>query len=1390
MNTLLKILIIEDVRTDFMLLERHLHLHGFTNQNRCIDSNAELAAALEEEWDLILSDYCVPGMDFRITLQRIQEKHPDLPVILVSGSIGEEEAVELLHLGLTDFVLKDKLARLPEVIRRALHEADNRRSRQQAEIALFKSEEQFRQLFESSRDALLLTMRPPSNFSKANRAALELFGATSEAELTALNPLDLSPELQPDGRPSREKAQEIIEIVLREGSHLFEWKHKRLNGQTFDADVQLTRMELEGKIYVHANVRDVTQRKRTESQLYLFSDALRQSLQPILLTDSGFCVTYVNPAFTHLFGYQVADITGKPVACIVPQTEGKEPNNTDLIIQLRVANSWYGEVNRIAQDGTLIPVAVSIGAIRNYSGELLGFVASYLDLRPLLQRESRLRKFALAVEQSSDNIIITDLDANIEYVNEAFEYNTGYNRNEVIGKNPRLLHSGKTPPETYLAMWDTLSHGRTWHGEITNRHKNGKEHINFVTMSPIRQADGQISHYVSVQEDITERKKAEAILFESNVRFATVFHTSPIGIAIGRLADGAFVDINKAFEKLLGYNLQEIMGKTGDDIQMWVDSGIRTEVLNAMRAGKVIQNIEAQFRKKSGEIFDISYTGCCVEISGTPHFIGMVTDITMQKEARLTLERDKETLESLVTARTAELVAARDIAENANRAKSDFVSNMSHEIRTPLNAIMGLAYLLERAKLPSEPTELVQKIRAAGLSLKNIIDDILDFSKIEVGKIQIEHSPFRLGDVLDKLATIMSVNAGDKDIETIILPPPSSASHLRGDALRLEQVLINLISNALKFTEKGQVELRVNVVAEEEKQVTLRFAVRDTGIGITPEQQEEIFKAFSQADISTTRRFGGTGLGLTISSRLVTLLGGKLEVSSIPKRGSEFYFSVTFEREPKALQSTPEMGHIKTLIAADNPSVREALRIITTDRGWLTLTVESNTEAIRQVLDQHKKDEPIGLIILDWKMSGMNGLAAARALSEAYKEDRPPIVMMSTPQMRDELLTHPDSRFIDAVLNKPVTPSGLYNAVARALNAHKGGKETTHSQPLLPSQRLTELRLLVVDDSEINREVARQIFVDEGAHVELANDGREAVDFLQAHPTEIDLVLMDVQMPVMDGYEATRLIRETPKLATLPVIALTAGAFKEQQEKANAVGMTGFIPKPFDVDRAIALIQKLAGRTINTVPPTPVPSPEPGVSSAEPDFPGLAVERGLAIWKNVTTYRQYLRKFAHNYANCVQEMAKMERTDAASIAHKLKGSAGNLAILDVAALAAEVDHALRAGDNPTNEYIKLQAALDIALASITRYSSHDVATDTLASNTLDREKVAALLARMLKAFDSDNPDEIDPVRVELDKLLPPVHLKPIHLALENFDFRGGESATRTLAKNLGVSLDR
>jgi len=733
-----------------------------------------------------------------------------------------------------------------------------------------------------------------------------------------------------------------------------------------------------------------------------------------------------------------------------------------------------------------------------------------------------------------------------------------------------------------------------------------------------------------------------------------------------------------------------------------------------------------------------------------------------------------------------ELIKRAEVAEAANLAKANFVANMSHEIRTPMNAILGLSYLLEKMQISGDVSELVRKIRISGRSLLGIINEILDFSKIEAGRVEVEHAPFNLDDVLENLSTIMAACASKDEVELIIKSVPDGMNGLVGDALRVEQVLINLANNALKFTDQGHVEVGVTALSQDDKRVTLRFAVRDTGIGMTQEQQARIFSPFTQADASTSRRFGGTGLGLTICRRLVSMMGGELGVNSMPGQGSEFWFTLTFERNTSRSLSVPSMANLRALIVDDNPIALEALRDTAQSLGWLATTADSGEKAITYLQQATASPDGHEVFVLDWKMPGVDGLAVARAIRERHTGGKAPIVIMVTAYSREGLMDVAGPDLVDAVLTKPATASSLYNAVSKAMQV-RNGLQSPQSQAKM-THRLQGLRLLVVDDSGINREVAQRIFEGEGAVVQNAVNGQEAFDWLMVHPGDVDLVLMDIQMPVMNGYEASRLIRGEPSLQHVPIVALTAGAFKRQQLAAEAVGMNGFLSKPFDVDAAIDLIRQLTGRqgALTGGSPSEDAVTQPG--QLDHHLPVLDVELGLRLWKDADVYRSYLRRFADNVPKLVSDLSTADARTCAALAHKLKGSAGNLALPDVAHCAGELDRVCEQGADPQQYKAGLKVALDTVVKSIDRYAPAPVASEAAEVPTeVDPKRLRALLEQALAALNEDDPDAIEPIMAELRQQLTAGQLAVLTQAVENYDFRLAESALRVLAQTLNLN---
>ncbi|MBP9147295.1 MAG: PAS domain-containing protein [Rhodoferax sp.] len=1331
------------------------------------------------------------------------------------------------------------------------------------------------------------------------------------------------------------------EIAANDAAIMMGGKNSKLEESVLGLDGKpMVFAEIKGPVFdTHGQVvglfgisRDITLQVQEDQQRLLLSEAFMQTTQAMLFADAQLLITYANPAFCELFGYQRDELVGQSVSCLSPLSPEALAVQSSMVHKLKEHGSWAGKVERRTKNGTCIPVFVTLGVVRDAHDQLLGFFGSYADLRPQLDHEKLRGRLFLAESswQASDearsiaegnlehrestfrsmleNMLggcqIVDFDWRYTFINKAAEVQNRCSVASLLGRTVMECWPGIT--ETVVFGWEKacMQERTVQSGEQEFVFPDGAVGWFHVIVQPVPEGIAIYSEDISAQKRLqTElalfNQQLEAQLRQSSQEYLDIYHHAPCGYH-SLAPDGTILRVNQTELDMLGYTREEYQGhRVFEFVAPQCAEHVKREFA-AMLANGRVRDVEVDFIAKNGQVKSFLISGDLIrDEAGRPKETNSMMVDNSERRAREQQIRDLNRLLNEVVAalpfglvvydqqrrvvlrntlfgelldyppellakeplcfadavrfnhargdypqrsfeevlagftkvmderqavqierqqangtfleiralpisngwtlltytdisahKLAEqtLHAARKTAEAATAAKSAFIANMSHEIRTPLNAILGLAYLLEQLSLPGEANDLAYKIRVAGRSLLSIINDILDFSKIESGKLQIENRPFRLGDVLDNLSTIMSSSAGEKDLELIIAPPPGKTSQLHGDAMRLEQVLINLAGNAIKFTERGHVELAVSVVAKQEQHITLRFSVRDSGIGIALDKQKEIFELFSQVDGSISRRFGGTGLGLAISRRLVACMGGELQVTSVPGSGSEFWFELRFEHGQDSWLAAPEMAGLNVLVADDNPIAREALCGTVQGLGWQATGVGSGEAAIRHVQARAQRPQQTEVLLLDYKMPGLDGLATAKRIREELNDDHDPIIIMVTAYSSRERLQHPDRHLADAVLSKPITASSLYNAVAHALRVRQGIEAQPASHAVA---RLRGMRILVVDDSDINREVAYRILVSEGAQVELTNDGQQALDWLTKHPDGVQIVLMDVQMPVLNGYEATRQIRRNPALVNLPVVALTAGVFMEQQDLANNAGMNAVITKPFDVDSAIAVIIKLTGwkpPLPNTAPASPALPRGDKLANDSQDMPGLAISAGLALWQDPARYRQYLRKFVQTYGDVVSTLQTLEPADAAALAHKFKGAASYMALKDVAALAEQVNADLHLGRNPAQSLRELDLAFGTALTSIHQYAPPESPGEVAMAAGFEATRLAELLHQLLQAFDTDQPSLIRPVLAELDTGRSGDRLQALHTALDDYDFRGGEAATRTLAHSLGVAL--
>jgi PAS domain S-box-containing protein len=797
-----------------------------------------------------------------------------------------------------------------------------------------------------------------------------------------------------------------------------------------------------------------------------------------------------------------------------------------------------------------------------------------------------------------------------------------------------------------------------------------------VSVSKMPMGEGEPHHFITVSRDVTARLDLQAELEQKERQFRSLVENSP--------------DVIARFDPALRclYANPALLART----RLTTPLGLDPDGLFGGAAGHELkERLATVLARGNASDFEMDWADAqgqalCTLVHLTPEFDAKREILSVLLIGRDLTERKRAEAER----------QAREAAEAASRAKGEFLASMSHEIRTPMNAIIGMSYLALQGSLNHQQQRYIQTVHRSAESLLGIINDILDFSKIEAGKLDMEQIDFDLADVMDSLASLLGMRAEEKGLELIFDQSPLVPTWLVGDPSRLGQVLINLGNNAVKFTEHGEIVVSVQLVERDDASVLLQFEVRDTGIGISAAQQQRLFTPFAQADVSTSRRFGGTGLGLAICRRLVDLMGGEIGVESELGVGSRFRFTVRLgvRAAPPAPPRQEGLQGARLLIVDDNPSARQILVGMARTLGMRAESARGGEQAMQMLVHEDSLGDPYDLVLVDWKMPRMDGLACLRAIEQATFRKRAPAVLMVTGFGVDELKQRlaKDEMPLGAVLSKPVSPSSLQEACCTALGRAVFGKDRAalRDETLQASkERLRGARVLLVEDNAVNQELARTLLGSAGIVVTVVEDGQQAIDIL-GHET-FDGVLMDCQMPIMDGYTATATLRRQHRLHDLPIIAMTANAMVGDREKALAAGMNEQIGKPIKVDEMFATL----ARWIRPKALTPSGASTNAQQDAAVSLPGIDVSTWLnSGMGDMDLYRRLLGMFLHDQETFPVPFEKAieaaDITTARRLAHSLKSLAATLGAHGVEHAASALEAACIADDS----MLKLKGLLD------------------------------------------------------------------------------------------------
>ncbi|MFN8607929.1 MAG: response regulator [Vulcanimicrobiota bacterium] len=1143
-----------------------------------------------------------------------------------------------------------------------------------------------------------------------------------------------------------EREHALLDALMPVVAMTLEILQRNLETQSLlkETQEQAQRMEVQAAQLEEQTVELDAQKAELKMTETWFRSIIESAPDGLLVADEQGVILLANPNAEDIFGYSHGDFLGLHMDQLVAG----------------LASGVEGRVNGKRKDGTQFALEVGISKLPSLGGNGICFCVTLRDISPRVQLEEQIQRSHFladtALELSQAGYWHMPLDGS--------EYLFASERAAAIfGEEPtpewryhimdrwyvQVKKGDPAAAAVAIKAFRAASQGLSDRFEATYaylRPSDGQRAWIHAVANVVRDQEQKPVAMYGVVRDITRQRAAEERIKTSEKQVRYMLESSPVSVGLVNVHSGLLVFANESLATMLAGELEGMIGRP-----LALNASVAEnfqEIRDRLHDGEDLLNIPIELATFDGRTIYVLASYVHVIYENEPCILCWLFDVT-------------------------ELRQAKELAEGATRMKSDFLANMSHEIRTPMNAIIGMSHLALKTDLTPRQRDYVRKIQLSGQHLLGIINDILDFSKIEAGKLSMEEADFELDRVLDNLANLIAEKAAAKDLELIFDVDSRVPKLLRGDSLRLGQILINYSNNAVKFTEKGEIVISVRVLEEVRDQVLLRFAVRDTGVGLTPEQAARLFQSFQQADTSTSRKYGGTGLGLAISKQLAQLMGGEVGVESQLNQGSTFWFTARLGKVggvPQRRLLAPDLRGRRVLVLDDNELSRGVLHEMLSAMHFDVRQAATGKQAL-QLADEG----PFAIVFLDWRMPDMDGFEVARRLQAL--QPRPKLVMV-TAYGREEVLREAESAGLDAVLIKPVNASVLFDTAVRVLGGQVGEERVCAREHIDLSEELATIkgaRILLVEDNELNQEVAVGLLCEAGLQVDIAENGQAALQKLEAG--DYELVLMDMQMPVMDGIVATEQLRLQPRLASLPVVAMTANAMPQDRERCARAGMNDHVAKPIEPEELFrALLRWIKPRhQVEMSRPPAAPPTEEGL----PRVPGLDSSLGLRrVLGKRQLYLNMLRKFVSNQCSTVSELEKAlaagDRVLAERLVHSTRGVSGNIGAVELQERAERLEKLIASGASGS-ELSQSISQFAMVLTELLAALGEALPAAPVGQETVpvDPEKVKLVLARLRELLSNDDSEAADCLEENLDLLrqaLEPERFTRLDQAIKQFDF--------------------